>query len=81
MTRYHVHIFREMRVTFRGVEAESAEHAAEIARGRQADQADAVEDCEGIELAALVDVEGDEGYEHSQWFHYTVEPTASKEAL
>ena len=79
MTRYHVHLYREMRVTFRDVEAATPEEAAEIARGKPTHRADEIEDCDGTDLAALVDVVGDEEYRQSRFFDYTVRPAASKE--
>ena len=66
MTIYNVHIYREMRLTFRGVEAEDHEAAAAIARDKPTGDADAIDDCEGETLSALVDVQGDEEYENSR---------------
>lgn len=60
MTIYHVHLYREMRVTFGGIEAESPELAASIAAGMPTGDADDIADCDGEDFAALVDVEGDE---------------------
>lgn len=66
MTTYNVHIYREMRLVYGGIEADSHERAAAIARDKPTDQADSIDDCEGENLAALVDVAGDEEYEHSR---------------
>lgn len=60
MTHYNVHIDRKMRLTFGGIEAESPEAAALLARDTPTDEADRIEDCDGENLAALVDVCGDE---------------------
>jgi hypothetical protein len=65
MTLYNVHIYREMRITFGGIEAETPEAAASIASGRPTSDADDIEDCDGADLAALVDVAGDEEFSQS----------------
>jgi len=65
MTKYNVHIYREMRLRFDGIEAESPDEAAEKARILHFDEADDWSDCEGESLAALVDVAGDEEYGQS----------------
>ena len=64
MTGYIVHLYREMRLTYTGIEAETPEAAAAITRGKPTDDADNVEDCDGENLSALVDLAGDE--DHSQ---------------
>jgi hypothetical protein len=54
-----------MRLAFGGIEADSHEAAAAIARDKPTDQAHSIDDeCDGENLAALVDVAGDE--EHAQ---------------
>jgi hypothetical protein len=58
MTKYTVHLYRKMELTFVGILAETPQAAAEIAAGRQTDEADNVEDCTGANLAAVVDVSG-----------------------
>ena len=65
MTIYNVHIYREMRLRFDGIEAESPDQAAEKARDLHFDDADDWSDCEGESLAALIDVAGDEEYSQS----------------
>ena len=65
-TIYNVHIYREMRLVYGGIEANSHEEAAAIARDRLTDDADSIEDCDGETMAALVDVQGDEDYRHSR---------------
>jgi hypothetical protein len=65
MPTYTVHIYREMRVKFTGIEADSLEEAARAGADLRTDQADDVEDCEGANLYALVDLEGDEDFERS----------------
>src|SRR5207244_1946950 len=66
MTLYNVHIYREMRLYFPGIEAQSPHEAARIAADKPTDEAALIEDCEGQTLAALVDVAGDECFEQSQ---------------
>lgn len=65
MTLFNVHIYREMRLRFDGIEADSPEAAAAIARKRAAEDASIVEECDGTTLAAVVDEVGDEEYERS----------------
>jgi hypothetical protein len=66
MTTYNVHIYREMRLTFQGIEAETPNVAASIARDKPTSDADDINDCEGITLAAHVDEVGDTEYERSK---------------
>ena len=66
MTLYNVHIYREMKLKFDGIEAESPEAAAEIARDRLTEDADDIDDCDGETIAALVDVAGDEDFTRSR---------------
>ena len=65
MTRYNVHIYREMRLYFPGITADTPEQAASIAADRPTDQAESTQDCDGENLAALIDVAGDDEFEHS----------------
>jgi hypothetical protein len=65
MTLYTVHLYREMRLLFERIEAETPEAAAAIARDRLTEDADDIEDCDGEDLGALVDVVGDDQYEQS----------------
>ncbi|MCI0464223.1 MAG: hypothetical protein L0Z62_45395 [Gemmataceae bacterium] len=65
MTIYNVHIYREMRLYFPGIEANSPEEAAQIAADKPTVEAEYTEDCEGETLSALVDVPGDEDYRQS----------------
>jgi len=73
MTTYNVHIYREMKLKFDGIEADAPEAAAVIARDKPTDDADSIDDCDGETLAALVDVVGDEEYEQSQFIDFEVE--------
>ncbi len=66
MTLYNVHIYRELRLRFDGVEAETPEEAARLARDRGKEDAAFVDECDGETFAALVDVAGDEDYAHSR---------------
>jgi hypothetical protein len=65
MTIYNVHIYREMRLKFDGIEADTPEAAAAIARDKPTGDADDLADCNGDDLAALVDVAGDEDFSRS----------------
>jgi hypothetical protein len=59
MPTYTVHVYREMRVVFTGVIADTPEEAASVAADLRTEQADRVCDCQGSNLYALVDIEGD----------------------
>lgn len=65
MTIYNVHLYREMRLRFGGIEAESPEAAAEAVRRLTLEAADVVDECDGADFAALVDVAGDEEFGRS----------------
>jgi hypothetical protein len=73
MTRYIVHIYREMRLTVADIEADTPEAAAAITRDRPTGDADDIEDCEGETLSALVDMAGDEDYEQSRLIDFEAE--------
>lgn len=65
MTLYNVHIYREMRVFFPSIEAVTPEEAARVASDMLTEDAEYTEDCQGENLAALVDVVGDDEFQHS----------------
>ena len=65
MTTYTVHIYREMRLSYAGIEADTPQAAAIIASGKLTDEADNIDDCDGEDLSALVDAAGDADYRHS----------------
>lgn len=73
MTKYNVHIYREMRLVFEKIEADTPEAAAAIARDKPTGDADDVEDCNGDDLSALVDVVGDEAYSQSVTIDFETE--------
>jgi hypothetical protein len=73
MTKFNVHLYREMRLYFPGIEADSHEAAAEIVSRKPTGDADDIVDCEGENLAALVDVQDDEEYEHSRVIDFEAE--------
>ncbi len=73
MTIYNVHIYREMRLVFGGIEADTPEAAATIARDKPTEEADSIDDCDGETLAALVDLLGDEEYERSEMIDFEAE--------
>jgi len=70
MTRYNVHIYREMKLRFDGIEAESPEAVANIARDGLTEDADDIDDCDGETFAALVDVVGDEDFTQSRLIEF-----------
>jgi hypothetical protein len=70
---YHVHIYREMRLTFSPILAGSTQEAAELARRLPTKDAASIEDCDGADLAALVDLAGDAKYEHSELIDFEEE--------
>lgn len=66
MKRYNVHIYREMRLVYLDIEAESPEEAAATCREFPGDEAcGPAVDCDGEAFAALVDVQGDLDYAQS----------------
>src|SRR5271165_2005856 len=73
MTHYNVHIYREMRLMFEGIEADSPEAAASIARDKLTSDANLIDDCDGETFAALVDLAGDEDYRHSRGIDFEAE--------
>jgi hypothetical protein len=73
MIKYIVHIYREMRLSFADIEADTPAAAAVIARGKQTSDADDIEDCDGEDLSALVDVAGDEDYSQSVMIDFETE--------
>jgi hypothetical protein len=66
MSLYTVHIYREMRLRFDEIEADTPEAAADMASKRFLNDADHFDDCDGHTFAALVDEEYDHDYEHSK---------------
>ncbi len=67
MTIFNVHIYREIRLLFGGIESESHEAAAAIAHDKPTGDADEIDECDGETFYACVDVKGDEEYEQSRW--------------
>jgi hypothetical protein len=66
MTIFNVHTYREMKLRFDGIQAETPEAAAAITRDKFTGDADDIDDCDGETFAALVDVQGDEDYRQSR---------------
>ena len=73
MNHYIVNLYREMRLIFTGIDADTPQAAAAIAHDKQTGDADNVEDCDGDDLAALVDVAGDEDYSQSVTIDFETE--------
>ena len=79
MPIYNVHLYRELKLYYPGIEAETAEAAAHIARGTSTGSAASIEDCEGAEIAALVDLQGDDEFLDSKLIDFAmVTPLPSK---
>src|ERR1700722_13000569 len=70
MTLYNVHIYRETKLRFDGIEADSPEGAANIARDGLTEDADDMDECDGETSAALVDVVGDEHFTQSRLIEF-----------
>jgi hypothetical protein len=70
MTRYNVHIYREMKLRFDRIEAPTPEAAANIARDKPSEDADDIAPCDGETFSALVDVVGEEDFSGSQVFDF-----------
>ena len=79
MPTYNVHLYREMRLFFPCIEAESPEEAAKIAAGKDFDDVDDFSDCDGENLAALVDLVGDEEFRHSKTIAFDPVKEAAQE--
>jgi len=73
MTNYTVHIYREMRLVYEGIDADTPEAAASIARDKPTSEADGIDDCEGENLSALVDVQGDQEHKQSRMIDFEPE--------
>jgi len=54
MKAYNVHIYREMRLFFPGIVARTVQEAARLAADMPSSAAEALADCDGENLAALV---------------------------
>jgi hypothetical protein len=66
MKTYNVSVYREMRLFFPRIVARTAEEAAILAAEMPSDAAEALDDCDGENLAALVGVIGREDGTHSR---------------
>lgn len=64
MPKYNVHIFREMRLYYPDIEAPTPQDAARLAVKKPTSEAQKIEDCDGVTIAALVD--GDPDFDPSQ---------------
>jgi hypothetical protein len=73
MTLYNVHIYREMRLYFPGIEATTPEEAAAIAGDKPTGDAGYAEDCDSENLAALIDLVGDEEFKKSVTIDFEAE--------
>ena len=73
MTIFNVHIYREMRLRFDSVEADTPEAAAEKAKAMLLEDAADFDECDGETFAALVDVQGDEDFSQSVTIDFEAE--------
>lgn len=76
MPTYNVHLYREMRLFFPGITASTHEEAAQLAAQQPTDDAASIDECEGVTRAALVDVIGDDAFEHSRMIDFDARPAA-----
>jgi len=73
MTIYNVHIYREMRLYFSAITADTSEQAARIAADKPTAEAEYAEDCDGENLAALIDVAGGDDFTQSVTIDFEAE--------
>ena len=79
MPTYNVHLYREMRLLFPGVEDSTPEEAAKLVAEKATDEAATIDDCEGFSHAALVDLVGDEDFRHSKTIAFDPVKEAAQE--
>jgi hypothetical protein len=65
MTTYTVHLYREMRLVLRDIEAANPDEAARLAAKMPTYSSASIDDCEGLSYSALVDPEGDDPSDES----------------
>ena len=65
MPTYNVHLYREMRLFFPGIEADTPQQAAKLVADKPINEATTIEDRDGESIAALVDLVGDENFSES----------------
>lgn len=70
MPKYNVHLYREMKLRFDDIEADSPEEAAKFVSHLETKKANTVEDCEGNDIAAVVDLVGDDDFTHSKLIEF-----------
>ena len=76
MTSYNVHLYREMRLTFPGIIADSPQEAAKLVRSFPTADATEIEDCDGSDSGALVDLVGDDEFEKSVMIEFEPDQSA-----
>lgn len=69
MKTYNVHLYREMRLSFPGIVASTAAEAARLAAEMPAEAAEALEDCDGTNFAALIRVAENEA-DQPRWIDF-----------
>ena len=80
MTIYNVHIYRKIRITFEGIEAETLEGAVRIARDGLTSDADDIDEG-GDDLSARVEIDGDDAPEHAFTIDFEPERHAAPKLL
>ena len=76
---YNVHLYREMRLYFQDIKADSPQQAAEACKDFPCDEAAGEAfDCDGETFAALVDAQGD--FDHSESITIDFEAERSRKA-
>jgi len=81
MPTYNVHLYREIRLFFPGIEADTPEQAAKLTAQKLTDEATTIDDCEGESVAALVDLVGDEDFSESVTIDLDLEKAVAPELL
>ena len=79
MPTYNVHLYREMRLYFPDIEADTPEEAAKLVAEKDFDDVEDFSDCDGENLAALVDLVGDEEFRHSKTIAFDPVKEAAQE--
>jgi len=80
MTIYNVHIYRKIRLTFEGIEAQTLEGAVRNARDGLTSDADDIDEG-GEDLSARVEIDGDDAPEHAFTIDFEPERHAARTLL
>jgi hypothetical protein len=80
MTKYNVHLYREMRLEYVGIEADTPEAAVRIARAGLTEDADDIGES-SEDLSARVEIDGDAPLERPLTIHFEPERHAARALL